>query len=960
MAFSSFAQGDSVVIRATPWDGHDYGATVSDGPVIIGTTLPTLAGVDITATRNGVPTTRMTSRSDLAAVPFGWNDEDGDPSEYAFRWFVDGAEVGTTDSLDHANFKKNQVVSVEVTPLNGVEAGDPVSKSVTIGNGAPSLASVSLSPSSLKATTSVSATPQGAYDPDGDSVSFAYQWYVSGVPVGTNSADLDSANYVGGDQVRVAVTPKDANDSGNAVSSASVEVENSLPTLQDFTITPSSPRTKQSVVANATWADVDGDFVTATYQWRVNTTLQTTNGSTLHYSKYNKGDNIVVYAAPSDGHGTGAAQYLASITVVDTPPVAPVVRQGLEAAWVGEEIKCGVQQWARDDDRDLISYDWSWTVDGVNAGLTSRQITATSPGHWICTLTATAGGQQVAASAEPIGVADYPEPMVDVGTDATCVLNDRGEVDCWGGDRFEKSDPPDELFVQISLGFYAACGVDRARGVQCWGYADSTWDIPGNTPAEKQFVNVQTNSDSACGLKLDGEIECWGRTIMEPPAGTFQFMTLDYGQLCALDMASNLQCFGRTWDTQLVGTYTSVDIGQNDACALDADGYVNCWSEGNPSVVDEMPTSTRFLDVQAAAWKAYGLTEDGDIICWGGHCRSEDDRDGPFISMSIGVSHHCAMKANGKAECWGSNTHGAVDPDEIVDVTTGGFTSCALTAEGDTTCWGHYLPTPPREWVGNITFGSMGCGIDYLGRLDCWGSASFIDEDPPTTTGNRDVVFGDNSGCALETDGDINCWGEHQLSVSGNYRQIAMTPDTQGGDFFCAVDWDDQLECWGEDYWGPLTPPSGSFDYVGVGGHDACAVEVSTNDIKCWSSDDPAVTTVTGNFVEVHVGSGFACGLTSVGEIECWGNDDSGTVDDAPTGTGWKLVDIAHNTGCAVHVNDQVLCWGNDGNGQASPPSDLLYEPPSSPIFWLPPANFWANQQKDPPGSSSSNVTIAF
>jgi hypothetical protein len=338
----------------------------------------------------GLSPSVVTRNTSVVAVVDDLEDADLDQVEVTFEWFVNESEVSSTDYLDHTNFKKNQVVTIEVTPLNGDEAGTPSVRSVTIGNGSPSLASVSLSPATIKATTRVYANVQGPQDPDGDTISNAYQWYVNGSPVGTGKNSLYHRHYVGGDSIQVAVTPNDGTDSGNAVS-ASIEVANTLPEPVTFTLTPDSPTTEQSVVASASWSDVDGDTVTTTYNWFVNGTEQATTGDTLPHSAFEKDDTILAHAIANDGHAT-RPPYFKSITVIDTPPTAPKIRAGQEAAWVGENIKCSVQQWSQDVDRDGISYEWSWTVDGANAGLSTRQITASAPGHWVCTLTATADG----------------------------------------------------------------------------------------------------------------------------------------------------------------------------------------------------------------------------------------------------------------------------------------------------------------------------------------------------------------------------------------------------------------------------------------------------------------------------------------------------------------------------------------------------------------------------------------
>src|SRR6185295_19237320 len=110
-----------------------------------------------------------------------------------------------------------------------------------------------------------------SHDDDGDTVSYAYQWFKNGVALaGATSSTLDlgvSGNGDKGNSITVQVTPSAAGATGSAVTSAAVTVQDSAPVVDSVSITPASPTTNTILTANVASHDDDGDPVTYAYQW---------------------------------------------------------------------------------------------------------------------------------------------------------------------------------------------------------------------------------------------------------------------------------------------------------------------------------------------------------------------------------------------------------------------------------------------------------------------------------------------------------------------------------------------------------------------------------------------------------------------------------------------------------------------------------------------------------------------
>jgi cyclophilin family peptidyl-prolyl cis-trans isomerase len=294
----------NITIRAT----DRFGASVDMSFKVTVQNNPPTAGVVLNTSS---PTTNATLTANVTA-----SDLNSDPVTVTYVWKVNGNQVKTTtiagntssDTLDLSqvgNGNKGDVITVEVTPNDGIDDGPLATATATVADSAPT-ATVVLSPDPPLTNDTLTATATGA-DADGDPVTFTYVWKVNGNTVPNTTDTLDLSQVGNGDKgqtITVQVTPNDGTLSG-AVATASTTVANSAPIVDSVTLAPDPPSTTDTLAATVTSHDPDGEAVTLSFAWLQNgnpVAGQTT--ATLDLSTVSgviTGDQFSVVVTPNDG-----------------------------------------------------------------------------------------------------------------------------------------------------------------------------------------------------------------------------------------------------------------------------------------------------------------------------------------------------------------------------------------------------------------------------------------------------------------------------------------------------------------------------------------------------------------------------------------------------------------------------------------------------------------------------------
>ncbi len=214
---------------------------------------------------------------------------------------------------------------------------------------------------------------------------------------------------------------------------------------------------------------------------------------------------------------------------------------------------------------------------------------------------------------------------------------------------------------------------------------------------------------------------------------------------------------------------------------------------------------------------------------------------GKFRHVSAGGAHTCAISADQKLVCWGSNDFGEATPPggEYFRVSSGVNHSCAITTGGAITCWGDSPGSPPAGAFTDVAAGvRLDCALEARTNLaKCWGEAAAI-QSRPANGELRVIVVGGAHACAIAATGAAGCNGANEKGQAtpptGTFKEVSA-----GLTHSCAIRADDTIVCWGRAGAAEQAPqpPAGTFSqltsYAG-GGHN-CALRLSDKGIECWN-----------------------------------------------------------------------------------------------------------------------------
>ena len=368
---ASFDRGDVLGCTATPTDGLATGSPLSSGPVTVANTPPSISSVAINPS-TGYGTTTFT------CVPSGWSDPD--PADatpaYAWQWTVNGALSVTTQSIDGVSFDGGDTLACTATPLDVGSSGVPVaSGAIAVSNTAPSISSVSISPTTGTETTIFTCAPSGWSDADGDPVgSYTYQWAVGGV-ASVTTGTISGSSFNKGDLLTCAATPFDGTSFGSPVGSGVVTVQNTPPSISSVGINPSAgTETSTFTCVPAGWSDPDPADATPAYtwQWTVAAAPSVTTQS-ISGGNFNQGDSLVCAATPTDGETPGSPVSSAAVVVANTPPTMTSVTITPSTAYTNTTLTATPSGWF-DADGDPPSYMFDWFAGSTSVGTDSSTL----------------------------------------------------------------------------------------------------------------------------------------------------------------------------------------------------------------------------------------------------------------------------------------------------------------------------------------------------------------------------------------------------------------------------------------------------------------------------------------------------------------------------------------------------------------------------------------------------------
>lgn len=353
------------------------------------------------------------------------SDLEDDEADLIFSWesSIDGvfstqgaSSSGVSDFTYNRLSQGVHTITVYATDLDGLISRDSATLYV---NSSPEAPVIHIDPDPAGSGEALSVVVDTeSYDPDGDPITYSYNWYLNGVDTGLVSNPLPASATTRGDVWTVYVTPNDGYIDG-AAGSDSVRIGNGPPSISSATISPTTAYTNDTLTAvPSTYSDPDGDPEDYKYQWSVNgTAVVGATDSTLAGTYFVRADVVTVEVWPWDGFDLGASVISGSRTIQNSLPTAPGVDVTPNKPEDDAELTCAVTVPSVDDDGDTITYTYAWTVSGVPSAISTETVASsyTSDGEtWACIVTPNDGSASGTSGTDSVVVGDYTAPDAPV------------------------------------------------------------------------------------------------------------------------------------------------------------------------------------------------------------------------------------------------------------------------------------------------------------------------------------------------------------------------------------------------------------------------------------------------------------------------------------------------------------------------------------------------------------------
>ena len=309
---------------------------------------------------------------------------------------------------------------------------------------------------------------------------------------------------------------------------------------------------------------------------------------------------------------------------------------------------------------------------------------------------------------------------------------------------------------------------------------DQVVDIVGNTFRTADDVIL----GRSCLVDAEGVVSCWGSG--SPQSFGVGLYEVPSGEGTRLAEPTPLQV-----GEDLVGRHVvQVALASTGGCALDDQGQVYCWGErsftqkvlGQPDSTSGTPAliSTRgaltdqvVVEIDGSDSGFCGLSDAGEIICWGVSASPNPDADylwaeprklegAGYTGLSVGFQEACAVSDQNVLTCWDwisgdvdtastPVTYNSVGP---VAAVAAGAGLCAIDSQGGVKCanaipdvWPFTGDRSGRPW---ITVGEARDAANIAVQSEAESEEYF-------RSGELDLRR-DSLGCVTLQSADVRCW----------------------------------------------------------------------------------------------------------------------------------------------------------------------------------------------------------
>ena len=307
-----------------PGDGTSLGALVTSPVVTIANTAPSAGNVQINPA--------SPSSSSSLAVSYAYADSDGDGELGSeIRWYRNNVlQPALNDARTvPAPLTLNDLWYYTLRPRDGADLGALVrSTSVVVGSTAPTATNVRVTPSPARTDDVLTAAYTYA-DPDNQpETNSQIRWFKNNTAqtAYNNLRTVPATATTKGDSWHFTVTPCDSTPvCGPLQTAPAMVIANTAPSAASPAIAPTAPTAADTLTANYTYADADGDAQSGSeIRWFKNGVEQPTlaNLRTVPAGNAAKGQSWYFTVRPRDGADFGPVVTSGPVTIANTVPTA--------------------------------------------------------------------------------------------------------------------------------------------------------------------------------------------------------------------------------------------------------------------------------------------------------------------------------------------------------------------------------------------------------------------------------------------------------------------------------------------------------------------------------------------------------------------------------------------------------------------------------------------------------------